>query len=102
MLLPKVWRHVVKKRPEIEIKLSHYSDFLLKNKFQIEELGHNGVIWGETIYIMAEKMVKFISHKKGINLTEHQKFYDQFLSQIFYYRHRAKEIVSESISHRHS
>ena len=72
---------------------------MLKNKFRVEELGQDGVIWGETIFTMAEKIYKHSSHKKGIDLTEHQKFYDQFLSQIFYYRHRAKQIVSESNFH---
>jgi hypothetical protein len=53
MLLPKVWRQVVKRRPEIEAKLSWYTDYMLKNKFQIEEQGHDGIIWEETIFTMA-------------------------------------------------
>jgi hypothetical protein len=40
-------------------------------------------------------MLNEVSRSGGVDLTEHQKFYDQFLSQVFYYRHRAIQIVSE-------
>jgi hypothetical protein len=45
---------------------------------------------------MTEKIIKFIKSKNGIDLNEHQKFYDLFLSQVFYYRHRAMEIVKDN------
>lgn len=89
-LLPKAWNHVLKRRPEIESKFGEYTDFLLSHRLKVDYLGDNGTIWGETIFMMAEKMVKHCSHKKGIDLDEHKKFYDEFAYHLIFYRQRAK------------
>lgn len=38
-LLPNAWKHVIKRRPEIEIKFNEYTNFMLQHRYKINQLG---------------------------------------------------------------
>lgn len=74
-LLPKVWNYAVSRRPEIDIKMNEYAEFLIRKEFTREKLhDKSAIIWGETIFDMTEKMTKLVnSHPPHtINLEDHK------------------------------
>lgn len=63
---------------------------MLQNKYKVEELGEDAVLWRETVYTMTDRMLNAMAKKKGIDIEEHSKYYDQFLSHFLHFRHRSK------------
>lgn len=75
--LPRLWKYVKERRPEIEKRLSEYTARLTRKEFKTGELLQgSSIIWNETIYEMTEKMQKFLSTQEFIQLEEHKKFYE--------------------------